>query len=604
MDSLSSSSGRSRSGHADADSGQPPPARRRLGIRPDTPASPDTPDMVISFTSFQRSQTRREGRPENIGALSDNPRVERQMQQLCNELESNTRKIVELRAQADHPGKAGNGARIDALRARQRQLAVQLKDCMRLLDPDLSGTVMERAKSQATSDLEQTYVRVWEDYQRTQKSSCTKYLWTIFSGGIAYSIPFGTGTMLARGLDRPYLALLAGPLHTLAEPLWTMVRAATWTNPASEAYTGRQRARARANGDAWRYLAHVEPKTKMLWIDPVSGKRVLLTAAQALATNQELWLWLHKMVSDDLTFFVFSVLYASKNIMGDIYGPALFDRATPDGLRNDLLAQFAAGFISGATAMLLGQLIRRGIADVTGGVQVVTKSMHIWHLQAMYLKSYGDDIKDMLATHHVPGEDARLLRAKLREVETEYHKASAKSTLIGSIGYEYSVMFQKKRVASGTDPDMPGKRLDTLCNMLGKTTSLLPSLAATYLCQPFAKSPERMTRMIAHVVVPLTLVTWPGFAMRTELQDWYRSLFGACKGMISAMRAGCCCRGKDPDESAATDSGDSIEDDVDGEVLATGDAGDPYEVDIDPDGATPRAKGVMGNPDSDSDSVY
>jgi hypothetical protein len=362
MDSLSSSSGNSRSDYPDTRNANPPPARRRPGIGPATSASPDTPDTVVSFTSFQRSQTRREGRPENIGALSGNPRVERQMQQLCNELETNTRKIVELRAQTDHPGKPGNGARIDALRTRQRQLAVQLKDCMRLLDPNLSGTVMERAKSQATSDLEQTYVRVWDDYQRTQKSSCTNYLWTILSGGIAYSIPFGTGTMLARSLERPYLVLLAGPLHTLAEPLWTMVRATTWTNPASEAYTGRQRARARANGDAWRYLAHVQPKTKMLWIDPVSGKRALLTAAQALATNQELWLWLHKMVSDDLPFFVFSALYASKNIMGDIYGPALFDRSTPDGMRNDLLAQFAAGFMSGATAMLFGQLIRRGIA--------------------------------------------------------------------------------------------------------------------------------------------------------------------------------------------------------------------------------------------------
>ena len=49
---------------------------------------------------------------------------------------------------------------------------------------------------------------------------------------------------------------------------------------------------------------------------------------------------------------------------------------------------------------------------------------------------------------------------------------------------------------------------------------------------------ERMTRMIAHVVVPFTLVTWPGFAMRTEVQDWYRSLFGACKGIASAIRAG------------------------------------------------------------------
>jgi hypothetical protein len=111
-----------------------------------------------------------------------------------------------------------------------------------------------------------------------------------------------------------------------------------------------------------------------------------------------------------------------------------------------------------------------------------------------------------------------------------------------------------------------------------------------------------MTRMIAHIAVPFALVTWPGFAMRTELQDWYRSLFGACKGMASAMRAGCC-RGDDPDQSAATDSADSSEEEED-EVLANKDAGDPYKVDIDPDGETARGKDVMSNPDSDSNSVY
>lgn len=596
-------------------------ARQRYGVHPDTDvdgssprlhtdsnaavsSSPDTPDKAVSISSFQRSQTRRQGRPENIGALSGNPRVERQMQQLCNELDSNTRKLVALRAEADRPGAVGNGARIDALRIRQRALALQLKDCMRMLDPDLTGTVMERVKSQATSDLEQTYLRVWDDYQQTQKASWTKYLWTILSGGVAYCIPFGSGTMLARGLERPYLVMLAGPLHTLAEPLWSMIRATTWTNPASEAYTGRQRARARANGDAWRYLAHVPPKTKMLWIDPVSKKRVLLTAAQALATNQELWLWLHKMVSDDLPFFVFALLYASKNLIGDFYGPALFDRSTHDGLRNDLLAQYGDGFLCGATSMLLGQLIRRLIAPSTGGVQVVTKRLHDWHLQALYLRSYASDIKDMLATDDVPEEDARLLRAKLREVETELKKAGAKSTLFGSIGYEYSVMFQKKRLSSGTDPDLPGKRLDTLCNILGKTTSLLPSLGITYLCQPLAKSPERMTRMIAHLVVPFSLITWPGFAMRTELQDWYRSLFGACKGMASAMRAGCC-RGEDPD---ATDDDTSTDDSgaYEQSTRADEDADSPYKVDveIDPDGARSQRDNVMSNPDSDSDSVF
>ena len=565
------------------------------------PDSPDTPDTVVSFASFQRSQTGRQGRPENTGALSENPRAERQMQQLCNDLESNARRIKSLHERSAGPARAGDGARLEALRSKRRELATQLKDCMRLLVPDLSGTVMEGVKSQATQDLEQTHLHVWNDYQRTQKASYTKYLWTILSGGIAYSIPFGTATMLARGLEMPFLGLLAGPLHTLAEPLWTMLRATTWTNPAAEAYTGRQRARARDNGDAWRYLAHVPPKTKMLWIDPVTGKRALLTAAQALATNQELWLWLHKMASDDFPFFIFSVIYSVKNVLGDVLGPALFDRTTPEGKRQDLGAQFGAGFLSGAMTALLGQRIRRAMAHSTGGVEVVTKRLHDWQLQALYLKSYSEDIKNMLARGAVPDQDARLLRAKLREVEIELAKASAKSTLLGSIGYEYSVMFQKKRLASGTDPDMPGKRLDTLCNMLGKTTTLLPSLAATYLCQPYARSPDRMTRMIAHLVVPWSLVTWPGFAMRTEMQDWYRSFFGASTGIISAMRAGCCCGARDPEDDVDSESEHSEDE---GHLLTNNDAHDPDASDIDPSGGSTGDRGVMSNPDSDSDSVF
>ena len=152
---------------------------------------------MLTFASFQRSQTRREGRPENTGALSGNPRVERQMQQLCNDLERNAGKIKALHDRAAGPARTGDSARLEALRANRRQLTTQLKDCMRVLEPDLHGTIMERVKSQATRDLEQTYLHVWNDYQRTQKAGYTKHLWTILSGGIAYSFPWLAGRSAA-----------------------------------------------------------------------------------------------------------------------------------------------------------------------------------------------------------------------------------------------------------------------------------------------------------------------------------------------------------------------------------------------------------------------
>ncbi|RYZ48111.1 MAG: hypothetical protein EOP49_19515, partial [Sphingobacteriales bacterium] len=97
------------------------------------------------------------------------------------------------------------------------------------MQPDLSGTVMERVKSMATTELESRYKHVWNDYQQTQRDSYTKYLWNAASGALAYAIPFGTATMLSRGLKIPYFVLLAGTLHTLAEPIWSMVRATSWT---------------------------------------------------------------------------------------------------------------------------------------------------------------------------------------------------------------------------------------------------------------------------------------------------------------------------------------------------------------------------------------
>ena len=540
-------------------------------------AGTDSGDAVVFFNDIHRAHTQRSRRSENEGALSANPRMEREMRRLCNKFESNAGKIAALRSQP--PGGPVADVALQALRKKQQLLATRLKDCMTVLDPDLTGTIMDRVKSDATKDLEQTFQRVWDDYQNTQKASYTKYLWTFLAGGIAYTIPFGTGTMLARGLGIPYLVtIVAAVLHTLAEPLWTMVRATTWTNPASEAYTGRQRARARANGDAWRYLAHVPPKTKMLWVDPVTGQRVLLTAAQALATNQELWLWMHKTISDDVTFFIFSLLYAVKNVMPEFFGRALFDRSTPEGMRNDLLAQYGAGFLSGALTMLAGQAIRRGIAPATGGREVVAKTLHIWHLEARYLKSYAEDIRDELSRSSLSRADARLLRAKLAAVTKELEKARAKSRLPSSIHYEFSVMFQKKRLASGADPDMPGKRLDTACSILGKVTSLLPSLAVTYLTQPLAQSPDPMTRLVAHVAVPFALVAWPGFAMRTEFQDWYRSFFGAAKGIVSAIRAGCCCAPKDPDSGAVSaDSSDSDDSDDESMDAAPDNAGSPAD---------------------------
>lgn len=519
----------------------------------------DTP--VLSFSQIHRSHTQRQSRPENAGALSSHPRLDREILQLCQQYETNTDALAALRTR--NPGDRAAARAMDRLRTQRKDLADRLQQCASLLQPDLSGTVMERIKSIATRERENSFRHVWNDYQQTQRDSCTKHLWNLASGAVAYAIPFGTATMLSRGLGIPYFVLLAGTLHTLAEPIWTMVRATSWTNPASETYVGRQRARARANGDAWRYLAHIAPKAKMLWKDPKTEQYSRLTAAQALATNQELWLWLHKVVTDDLPFFVFFFLYAGKNSLNEVLGPKFFDRSTSDGMRNDLLTQYAAGLLSGALTTVLAQGLRRAISGATLGQEVVNKSLHVWELEARYLKTYIQDIDEELSKTNLSADDTRQLRRQLVEVKAQHAKAHAKSGLLTSIGHELGVMFQKKRESTGTDPDMPGKRLDTVCSILGKTTSLLPGLLATQLCQPLASSDSLTERMIAYTVPPFFLIAWPGFAMRTEFQDMWRSLYGASKGMLRAMRAGCCCAVDPEDVDGASEGVDAATDDSD-----------------------------------------
>ena len=87
------------------------------------------------------------------------------------------------------------------------------------------------------------------------------------------------------------------------------------------------------------------------------------------------------------------------------------------------------------------------------------------------------------------------------------------------------------------------------------------------------------------------------------MQDWYRSFFGASKGIVSAMRAGCCCNVKDPDENVDSES-ESEHSEDEGHLLTKTDAPDLEAGDIDPSGGSIDDRGITSNPDSDSDSVF
>jgi hypothetical protein len=225
--------------------------------------------------------------------------------------------------------------------------------------------------------------------------------------------------------------------------------------------------------------------------------------------------------------------------------------------------------LSGACAMLISQGLRRWLASRTNGREVVTKSLHVWELEARFLRSYIDDIdkelnKNKTATPRSKYEhkDKYLLEQKRKELETQLATAQAKTGILSGFWYDLNVMWQGKRRAVATGPDISGKRLDTVCSIAGRSTSLASGVAMSYLAAPYQRLTgariDPVSQWLRHIGPPLALVAWPGFNLRLEWQGAYRVAFGALKGMYSAITA-CCCAN---DEEDASDDDDRTQDHV------------------------------------------
>jgi hypothetical protein len=544
------------------------------------------------------------------------PRLERKMRKLYVDLAKTSRELAQIKralaAQASDGGPVSlqvqsYSQQAEQLRAKRRRLQEETAAIMVLIDPDVSGTLLDRVKSKDTREAENDFVTVWKDYQRSQKASWSKYLWTVASGTFAYSIPFGTATMASKATGLPWLVpVIAGPLHTLFEPFWTSIRSVTWTNPNVDALILRQRVRARDAGDAFRRRAGRQPKRKFIVPSPDGGEPAVVTAREFLRQGNSWrdwsartcwprgldccgllnWIdkvgWLHwadKVFTDDMPFFVFFLLYSLKNGLVEWMGMDFYDHQSRssilfnyygdhhyDGMLNDLGLQFLAGMLSGSLTMLISQAMRRRLAKTTGGREVVTKSLHVWKLEAKFLRSYIRDIdgevkKNNAATPRSKRahKDAFLLEQKKKELEGQLATCEAKSGILSGLWYDMGVMWQGKRRAVGTGPDMSGKRLDTVCSILGRSTSLMPGMAVSYLVAPYqgftCRCVDPVTRVMRHIAAPLALITWPAFAARLELQGAYRVVFGAMKGAYSACTA--CCRGEDDEGDEDYEGGDA-----------------------------------------------
>jgi hypothetical protein len=528
----------------------------------------------------------REGIADDEADWNAHPRLERKLRSLYLELARTTAEIERIKttlptaAADDGPtpfGIASDRQRMADLEAQRKRQWDEVAAVMTVLDPTVTG-ILDQVKSAETRDAENTFNTVWKDYQRTQKASWSKYGWTLLSGTIAYSIPFGIATMASRGAGLPWLVpIIAGPLHTLFEPFWTSIRSVTWTNPNVDALIARQRAHGRAIGDRLRACAGVKLKKKFIILDPDGGPPQVLSAKQFMERGSSLQHWAGKVHTDDTPFFIFTVLYSGKNSavewMGmDFYahshkewvGTTYYGPQRYDGTSIDLGLQFLAGMLSGGFTMLLSQGMRRLLAERTGGREVVTKSLHVWRLETRFLRLYIKDIDGRLQANVTATprskyvhKDRFVLEQKKKELEVQLMTAEAKSGILSGLVYDLGVMWQGKRRAVGTGPDISGKRIDTICSILGRSTSLLQGVGMTYLAQPFQGLAscciDPVSRVLRHIGPPLALVAWPGFAARLELQGMYRMIYGTMKGVYSAIGACCCGLEQDEGEDANDD---------------------------------------------------
>src|SRR4051812_34957685 len=94
-------------------------------------------------------------------------------------------------------------------------------------------------------------------------------------------------------------------------------------------------------------------------------------------------------------------------------------------------------------------------------------------MEKNYLRSLKKDIENAIKQVKESGSgispaDYALLEKKLTQVSEDLRKASWKSHAVTSLLWELKPLFQLKREAEGTDPEQPGKLLETFSAFLAK----------------------------------------------------------------------------------------------------------------------------------------
>lgn len=404
------------------------------------------------------------------------------------------------------------------------ELAAFLKET----DP---AQLLDNVMSDATRRAHKAHLAALNTFETAVRAGYGKHLWNLAAGSTGNFIAFGVGGLIATGCGLPLLSL---PINTLlwtfTEPLVSMIRATTVTNPNLDRYMVRQRLQGRAAREAMDGTSALERNRRFEWMDPVSGDTVLLNAADWLARSSWLDLWSGKYVTDDVPTYLYSAAYGVTNSLPEFTSRHLYQ--TPGSgiwLRAGL--RTVAGVAAGAALQESTQLLRALMANRTGGKEIVTKTATFWKQEADVIRMILNDIKNR-QINPLSTEEERHAYATLHRSFTLWHeKAIAKSGFFSSIAYEWGAMLQSKREAIGIDPEVPGKRLYTAASFIGKGMAQLPGVVTSQLAESVVKSPVRWIRWTGYLVPPLAMIGAAGFIARRELEVIAHTMLSALHGV-------------------------------------------------------------------------
>jgi hypothetical protein len=427
----------------------------------------------------------------------------------------------------------------DVAKVRQElQSAIEAVTTLLLIsDP---GQQLDQVMSPGTRALRNAYMQKLGAFEASVKAGWGKHGWNLAAGGIGNALCFGIGGTMAILSRSAAVGLVVNMVAwTFAEPLFSMLRATTVTNPCLDHYMVRQRLQARAVREWLDGTSTLVQNRKFPWEDRVTGEVHWLNAAEWLDKTSWLSLWSGKYLTDDIPYYGYSVANGIVNLMPEIAGAHLYSSATTMGLMTNIGSRVSAGMTAGALIHACVQWQRAVHAGQTGGTEVATKTMSLWREEAAYLLLLLKDIDDKRNTPDISRLEQEALVELRHSVQLWHDKATAKSGRCSAILYEWRAMLQSKREAMGIDREVPGKRLDTAAGFLGKGLCQVAGVAAGTLGAEAIKSTTPWVRWAGYLVPPLAAIGAGGFIIRREHEVTARVMFGVAQGLLNRCR---CCK--------------------------------------------------------------